>query len=289
MNVHEEGRHASAHPGSPQSPDAREIPVERDTPVEVRGLRKQFEDPSRGLVRALDGLDLSCHAGEIYGLLGPNGAGKTTTMRCLATILQPSAGSVRVAGFDVESEPLEVRRRIGFLSGSTGLYPRISARETLRYFGRLHGIPKATLEARIEELVAAFDMSTFADRRCDGLSTGQRQRVGIARAVLHDPPVLILDEPTTGLDVMAAGAMIDFIEDRRSSGSCILLSTHVLSEAERLCDRIGVIYGGRQLDSGTYDELCHRTGEDWLEDVFRALVREADLDRESGAERSGAA
>jgi sodium transport system ATP-binding protein len=243
--------------------------------IHARGLRKTFQDPQRGKVEAVRGVDLDCQAGEIYGLLGPNGAGKTTTLRMLGTILAPTGGTARIAGADVAREPLEVRRRIGFLSGSTGLYPRLTARETLVYFGKLHGMQPPALEARVEELLDAFDMRAFQDGRCEGLSTGQRQRVSIARAVLHEPPVLILDEPTTGLDILAASDMIDFIQSRKSAGTCVLFSTHILSEAERLCDRIGVIDDGRMLAVGTLDELRELTGERWLEDVFKALVRAA--------------
>ena len=246
--------------------------------IEAIGLRKSFVDPKRGVVEAVRGVDLECRQGEIYGLLGPNGAGKTTTLRMLATILAPTAGVARVDGVDVTKDPLEARRRIGFLSGSTGLYPRLSPRETLAYFGRLHGLERDALEARIEELLIAFSMREFADGRCESLSTGQKQKVSIARAVLHDPAVLILDEPTTGLDVLASSAMIEFIEARRGSGRCVLFSTHVLSEAERLCDRIGVIDHGRVLDVGTKAELAERTGKTWLEDIFKELVRRAGVD-----------
>ena len=246
---------------------------ESDPPaIETRGLTKVYATPQEGTVEALRGLDLCCERGEIFGLLGANGAGKTTTLRILATILSPTSGSASVDGVDVASDPLEVRRRIGFLSGSTGLYPRLSVRETLDYFGRLHGLAAGRLDQRVDELLGVFDLRELAHRRCGALSTGQKQRVSIARAVLHDPPVLILDEPTTGLDVLAAGAMIDFVESRRAAGCCVLFSTHVLSEAERLCDRIGVIHGGRLLDCGTYEELAERTGERWLEDIFRTLV-----------------
>jgi sodium transport system ATP-binding protein len=244
--------------------------------IEARGLRKHYHDPHRGEVVALGGLDLECRFGEIYGLLGPNGAGKTTTLRILATILAPTAGEARVDGVDVQADPLEVRRRIGFLSTGTGLYPRLTARETLRYFGRLHGMQGEALEARIEELIDTFGLRAIADGRCEGFSTGQKQKVSIARAVLHDPPVLVLDEPTTGLDIMASSAMIDFVESRRAAGTCVLLSTHVMSEAERLCDRIGVIYAGKLLAAGTYEELAAETGHEWLDEIFRELVQRAD-------------
>ena len=241
--------------------------------IEARDLRKVYATPRGGTVEALRGLDLECRAGEVYGLLGANGAGKTTTLRILATLLSPTSGTARIDGVDVAEDPLEVRRRVGFLSASTGLYARLTVRETLEYFGRLHGLGRAELEHRIEELLETFALGPVAERRCAALSTGQRQKVSIARAVLHDPPVLILDEPTTGLDVLAAGTMIDFIESRRAAGTCVLFSTHVLSEAERLCDRIGVIDGGRLLAAGSYEELAESTGERWLEDIFRALLR----------------
>jgi sodium transport system ATP-binding protein len=243
--------------------------------VLAEGLVKAFQDPERGRVEAVRGIDLACQRGEIYGLLGPNGAGKTTTLRMLATILAPTSGRAWIDGVEVSADPLEVRRRIGFLSTSTGLYPRLTARETLRYFGELHGLGGESLEARIEELVAAFDMQPFADGRTEALSTGQKQKVSIARAVLHDPPVLILDEPTTGLDILAAGAMVEFVEERRAAGSCVLLSTHIMGEAERLCDRIGVIWGGRLLAEGTQEELAELTGERYLDAAFMTLVRAA--------------
>jgi sodium transport system ATP-binding protein len=253
--------------------------------IEAIGLRKSFSDPQRGIVEAVRGVDLACRPGEIYGLLGPNGAGKTTTLRMLSTILAPSAGTARIDGVDVVSDPLEARRRIGFLSNSTGLYPRLTARETLRYFGKLHGLAGEALEARVEELIDAFEMRAFADGRCEGFSTGQKQKVSIARAVLHDPPVLILDEPTTGLDILASSTMIEFIEGRRAAGTCVLFSTHIMSEAERLCDRIGVIHGGLLLDEGTLEELAQRTGETWLDAIFMALVRGAGETLEPGAAR----
>ena len=244
--------------------------------IQAEGLVKTFHDPERGEVAAVRGLDLECQPGEIMGLLGPNGAGKTTTLRMLATILAPTAGTARVAGHDVVEAPLEVRKRLGFLSGTTGLYPRLTARETLEYFGRLHGLDGAALADKVARVMDAFDLHPFAEGRCEALSTGQKQRVSIARATLHDPEVLILDEPTTGLDILAASDMIRFIEERRAAGRAVLFSTHVLSEAERLCDRIAIVHAGRVLAVGTQDELRERTGASWLEDVYRALVAEVE-------------
>jgi sodium transport system ATP-binding protein len=241
--------------------------------VLTRDLRKVYAAPKRGEVQALAGLELRCDYGEIYGLLGPNGAGKSTCLRILATMLAPTAGTAQVAGFDVVAQPLEVRRHIGFLSATTGLYPRLDVRETLEYFGRLHGLRGPDLSRRVDELIATFRMESFATRRCEHLSSGQKQRLSIARAVLHDPPVLILDEPTTGLDILSTGDMIEFIAGRRAARRCVLFSTHVLSEAERLCNRIGIIHRGRLLGSGTLDELRRSTGATYLDDIFKTFVR----------------
>lgn len=250
--------------------------LETNLAIDARDLRKTFQDPQRGSVEAVRGVNLDCKKGEIYGLLGPNGAGKTTTLRMLATILAPTSGTAFIDGVEVAADPLEVRRRIGFLSGTTGLYPRLTARETLTYFGTLHGMDPETLSNKVDELVDSFDIRPFQDGRCEGLSTGQRQWVSIARAVLHDPPVLILDEPTTGLDILASSDMIEFIESRRAGGTCVLLSTHILSEAERLCDRIGIIHSGQMLAVGSLEELREKTGAEWLEEIFKRLVSEAD-------------
>lgn len=252
--------------------------------IEAIGLKKSYHDPKRGRVEAVRGVDLAVRQGEVFGLLGQNGAGKTTTLRMLASILPPTEGVARIDGIDVVADPIEARRRLGFLSGSTGLYPRLTPRETLRHFGVLHGLEGDELERRIAELLALFEMESWADGRCEALSTGQRQKVSISRALLHDPAVLILDEPTTGLDVLASSAMIEFIESRRAAGTCVLLSTHVLSEAERLCDRIGIIHHGRVLACGSLEELQRRTGEEWLEDVFKRVVLAAEPANGTGAE-----
>lgn len=239
----------------------------------ARGLTRVFHDPARGRVLALDGVSFAARPGEILGLLGPNGAGKTTTLRILATLLAPTAGTARVAGREVGTDPLGVRRAIGFLSGATALYPRLTPRETLSFFGRLHGLAPAAVAARTEELLARLELRPWADTRLERLSTGSRQKVNLARAVLHDPPVLILDEPTAGLDVLAAEALMDFLADRRAAGRCILLSTHILAEAERLCDRIAILHEGALRAEGSLPELEALTGERYLDRIFLALVR----------------
>jgi sodium transport system ATP-binding protein len=192
----------------------------------------------------------------------------------LSTVLRPTAGSAVVAGHDIIREPLEVRRSIGYLSSSTGLYGRLTARETLEYFGRLHGMAKERLRARVEELFSIFDMKDFADVRCEKLSTGMRQKVSIARSIVHDPRVLILDEPTLGLDVLVARTMIRFVEDCRDRGRCIIFSTHILSEVERLCDRVAIIHKGKLRAVGTLEELRQKTGTRFVEDIFVSLVEE---------------
>jgi len=237
--------------------------------IEVQNLVKHF-----GPIRAVDGVSFVCRDGEVFGLLGPNGAGKTTTLRVLATMLQPMAGTARVDGHDVLREPTEVRQAVGVLPETVGLYGRLTAREQLRYFGRLYGLADAALERRIEELLAMLEMTEYADRRCEGFSKGMRQKVALGRALIHDPKTMILDEPTAGLDVMSARSVRDFINRFRQEGRCVLLSTHVISEAERLCDRIAIIQKGKILIQGTPDELRQRTGEENLEEAFVRLVRE---------------
>jgi sodium transport system ATP-binding protein len=240
--------------------------------IEARQLVKRFRDKKRGTVYAVNGVSFSCRPGEIYGLLGANGAGKTTTLRMLATILAPSEGSAIVAGYDVAKDPQLVRTRVGFLSTATALYGRLTALEMVEYFGRLHGLDETTLRRRIDELFTRLEMNNFRDRRCDKLSTGMKQKVSIARTLVHDPTVMIFDEPTVGLDVMAARTISGFIRECRDSGKTVVFSTHVMSEVEKLCDHIGIIHGGKLLAEGTLPELRAHYGIQDLEDLFVKVV-----------------
>ena len=237
--------------------------------VEVEGLVKRFHTPE-GVVEAVNGVSFQATPGMVFGLLGPNGAGKTTTLRMLVTLLVPDEGTARLCGHDVRTDPAAVRASIGYLSSSTGLYGRLTSREMLIYFGRLQGVDRAP--ERADALIEQLELGDFAHRRCDRLSTGQKQRVNIARALVHDPPVLILDEPTAGLDVIAAQTLLRFIEAARDQGRCVLFSTHIMSEAERLCDQIAIIHRGRVLAAGTLPELRVATGEHYLESIFLKLV-----------------
>jgi sodium transport system ATP-binding protein len=243
--------------------------------IEAEGLTKQFHDRRGRDVCAVDHVSFRCAPGRIYGLLGSNGAGKTTTLRMLATILRPTEGRARVAGYDVAREPEEVRKRVGFLSTATALYARLTAREMVEYFARLNHLDNNHLHDRIRELIARLGMEEFADRRCDKLSTGMKQRVSIARTLVHDPPVMIFDEPTAGLDVMSAREILGFIRGCRDEQKTVIFSTHVMSEAEKLCDTIGIIHRGRLVDEGSLAELRARHGGGDLEDIFVRLAGEA--------------
>jgi sodium transport system ATP-binding protein len=236
--------------------------------IEARHLSKVFLDRKRGQVRAVDDVSFTCEPGRIYGLLGANGAGKTTTLRLLATLLSPSSGAAVIAGCDVVGQPALVRARVGFLAASTALYARLTARETIAYFGRLHGLDDARIATRTAQLSAELDMDDFLDRRVDTFSTGMKQKTSIARTLVHDPEVLILDEPTLGLDVMAARGIVRFVRECRDRGKTVIYSTHIMSEVEKLCDRVGIIHGGRLLAEGTLDELRERHRESDLEEIF---------------------
>ena len=241
--------------------------------IEVRELSKTYRDRRRGEIRAVSDVSFRVEPGCIHGLLGANGAGKTTTLRVLATLLRPTRGTALVAGHDVTRDPNRVRAQVGFLAAGTALYGRLTARETIAYFGRLHGLAEDVIRRRTDGLADELDMHAFLDRRCDDLSTGMKQKTSIARTLIHDPAVLILDEPTLGLDVMAARAVVQFVRSCRTRGKTVIYSTHVMSEVERLCDRVGVIHGGRLLDEGTLPELRTRHGVDDLEEIFLRLVR----------------
>ena len=235
-------------------------------------LGKEFQDRKRGRFRAVDDVSFRCEPGHVYGLLGANGAGKTTTLRLLATILTPTSGSAIVANYDILREPQKVRANVGFLSTATALYGRLTAQEMVEYFGRLHGLDEDSLRQRTDTLFDRLEMNEFRQRRCDKLSTGMKQRVSIARTLVHDPPVMIFDEPTSGLDVLAARAIVGFIRECREKGKTVLFSTHVMSEAEKLCDTIGIIHQGRLVAEGSLPELQDRYRHTDLEEIFVQVV-----------------
>jgi sodium transport system ATP-binding protein len=242
--------------------------------IEVQNLAKDYYDAHGKVIHACDGLNFTAHSGEVFGLLGTNGAGKTTALRMLSTVLKPSGGRAVVAGFDVVSHPGEVRKHIGFLSSDTGVYGRLTAREMMEYFGRLNGLPENLIETRVHEIAQSLDMGEFLSRRCDKLSSGQRQRVNIARTIIHDPEVLIFDEPTVGLDILSSAQIVRFIRDSRTKGRCVIFSTHVMREAEKLCDRVAILHQGRVCISGSLEELRAQTGKEDLEDIFLEAIGE---------------
>lgn len=235
--------------------------------IEVNDLRKCF-----GEVQALRGVTFSAPDGQITGLLGPNGAGKTTTLRILYTVLEPDEGSAKIDGFDVCSEPQQVQRHIGALPDSHGLYPRLTTRENIRYYGRLHGMRGNELEQSLQNLIDLLDMQDIADRRTDGFSSGQRVKVAIARALIHNPQNILLDEPTNGLDVMSTRAMRNFVCQLREQGKCVLFSSHIMQEVSALCDNIVIVSHGQVVARGSHDELRQMTGKETLEDAFVAAI-----------------
>ena len=235
--------------------------------IEVDGLTKRF-----GKVEALRGVDFTAADGEITGLLGPNGAGKSTTLRILCTVLKASGGSARVGGIDVADDPFGVRRRIGVLPHNSNLYGNLSARENIAYYAQLQGLDGPVVSTAVEGIVERLGIEPFADRRAKGFSQGQRLRVALARALVHDPDTLILDEPTNDLDVMAARVLRDVIRERRDSGCCVLFSSHIIQEVAALCDRIAIVAEGRVVVDGTADEIRSATGCDDLEDAFVRAV-----------------
>ncbi len=235
--------------------------------ISAENLHKSFKTKS-GVVKAVDGVDFEARDGQITGLLGPNGAGKTTTLRMLYTLMQPDQGSVRVDGIDAAADPAAVRRVLGVLPDARSVYKRLTARENIAYFGELHGLPKATIAERTRVLSAALDMEEILDRQTDGFSQGQRTKTAIARALVHDPRNVILDEPTNGLDVMTTRAMRGFLKHLRDEGRCVIFSSHIMQEVAALCDRIVIIAQGRVVAAGSADELREQFHEANLEDAF---------------------
>lgn len=242
--------------------------------IRVEGLTKVFPSPDGNEIVAVDRISFKMGAGEIYGLLGPNGAGKTTTLRMVSGLLRASAGRVIINDQDVTENPDQVKRLIGYLTANTGLYVRLSVRELLEYFATLYGLDRRQTKARIDELADFLHMHEFIKLRCGALSTGQKQRVSIARALIADPPILIMDEPTLGLDVLSNRIILDLIDSQAQAGKAVLLSTHALDEIERMCRRIGLIHRGKLIAEGTLDSLREKTGHDRLSDIFLQLVGE---------------
>ena len=241
--------------------------------LKVENLYKSFKQKKKRIEAVID-VSFECHAGEVYGLLGPNGAGKTTILRMISTLLKPEKGTIFLNGKDVSKYPLHAKRSLGFLSGTTGLYDRLTAEEMVRYFGNLYGLNKDILSQRVNHLFNILDMKDFSKVKCGKLSTGMKQKVSIARTLIIDPPVLVLDEPTAGLDVITSKNIIDFIKTSRDKGKCIIFSTHIMSEAEYLCDRIGILHKGRLYYSGRLNEIKEKANAQRLEDIFFQLDKE---------------
>jgi sodium transport system ATP-binding protein len=240
--------------------------------ISVEQLTKSFFDLRRGTVTALDHVSFEVQPGEIFGMLGPNGAGKTTCLRLLSTVLHPTSGHATIAGYEVTTHPAEVRARIGFMSGNTGVYDRMTAWELVEYYGRLYGIADDVLQPRLEALFETLQMNDFRDTLGSKMSTGMRQKVSIARTIIHDPPVLIFDEPTSGLDVLVARALLQTIASLKDRGKCIIFSTHIMREVEKLCDRVAIIHHGRILAQGSIPELRDQYGQADVEELFFELI-----------------
>ena len=239
--------------------------------IRVLNLRRTFPGSVQEFV-AVDRLSFEVPGGEIYGLLGPNGAGKTTTLRMILGLLKPTSGDAEVDGFTVSNNADEIKRRVGLVSSSAGLYQWLTPRETLRFFGDLYGVPRKVCLERSEQLKDLLDLNQFYDQRCSTLSTGQKQRVNLARALMHDPPVMLMDEPTRGLDVVGGKVIFDYIEHLREAGKAVIVCTHRLDEAERLCDRFGLLFRGKIQYEGTLDEVRAAAGADSLTDIFLELL-----------------
>jgi sodium transport system ATP-binding protein len=245
--------------------------------IEIKNLKKYYGDDNR--IKAVDDVSFICPDGKITGLLGPNGAGKTTTLRMISGLIKPMAGTVIVDNHDVTRDPRAVRQALGVQADMNGVYPRLTPREQFRYYGRFYGLKGQELESRIDAIIAELNMAEIAERRAEGFSRGQRQKIVLGRALVHNPPNIIMDEPTNGLDVMAVRDTRDSIRALRDQGRCVLFSTHYMDEAERLCDNIAIIVDGKIVASGAPAELMARTGKDNLEDAFVALAGQVGLER----------
>jgi ABC-2 type transport system ATP-binding protein/sodium transport system ATP-binding protein len=240
--------------------------------IDIHELTKRFHSGGQAIL-AVDRLSLTVSAGEVYGLLGPNGAGKTTTIRMIIGLLRPDHGYAEVAGFRTDDAPDEVKSRVGLVSANDGVYPWLSVREMLLFFADLYGVPPRQAQDNLRSLAELFDLTELLGRRCAVLSTGQRQRVTLARALIHAPPVMLLDEPTRGLDVLGSQVVVDYIAQLRGQGKAVIVSTHRLDEAERLCDRFGLLHNGRLQVEGTLAELRAATGCDSLVNMFRKFLQ----------------
>lgn len=242
------------------------------TMIHVRHLNKTYKDLHSGHFTALDGISFDAMPGQIYGLLGPNGAGKTTALRILSTVLKPTSGSAVVNGFDVNETPDMVRRQIGFVSTNTAIYDRMTAWELVQYFGQLYGLPLEKLQFRMETLFERFQMNEIRNMLCSKMSTGMKQKVSIVRAMVHNPPVLIFDEATSGLDILVAREVLKTVEQLRDQGKCVIFSSHIMSEVQRLCDRIAIMNRGKILAEGAISELSDKYAHDDLEELFYQLI-----------------
>lgn len=245
--------------------------------IEISNIKKKFYDKKNGEFYAVNDVSFHVEKGEIFGLLGPNGAGKTTLLRMIATIMEQSEGTITVNGYDTLKKSDGVKRSIGFLSGNTKLYKKLTPVETMRFFGSFYNIDKAEIERRIEEIIKILNMESFKDRVVEKLSTGQVQKTSIARCMIHDPDIYILDEPTLGLDILTSRTIIDFIQGKKADGKTVIFSTHYMEEAESLCDRIGLIHKGQLVACGTKDDLKNSTGETNVRDVFLSYIDRGDV------------
>lgn len=257
--------------------------------IEINDLTKVYklskkqmaeQKTKKNMKKAVDHLSLSAEKGEIYGLLGPNGAGKTTALRCLATLLKPTEGTISVCGHDTIAEPEQVRKKIGFLTNEIKLDPQFSAKYLFNFFGRLHGIDEKTIAEREEKLFEYFGIKDFKDKKINELSTGMKQKASIAVSLVHDPEVIIFDEPTNGLDIVTARSVTDYLKVLKNEGKLVIISTHIMTEAEKLCDRIGIIIRGKKVIEGTLEDILAETGTADLEDAFFELYKENNMEEE---------